>query len=388
MAKRVVVLGSTGSIGKSTLDVCENLADEVQIVGLAAGSKWELLAEQARKHRVPRVSIASPEAYVPLREALAGTDTEVLQGDEGACALVAEECDSVLAAITGAAGLPPVLEAARRGRRLCLSNKESLVLAGPILGKIAQENGCELIPVDSEHSAIFQALEAGSTKEVRKLLLTASGGPFREWSKEQIEGATREQALKHPTWEMGPQITIDSATLMNKSLEVIEARWLFDVAPEQIEIVVHPQSIIHSLVEFVDGSVMAQLGVPDMRVPIQYALTYPERRPLPTAPFDLAEIGRLTFERPDRERFPAVDLVYEVLRRGGVSGAVFNASNEVARTSFLAGAISFPQIVATTAKVLEAHAERGPARDRSTPTLEEVLEADRWAREEAAKWTR
>ncbi|MGE0708540.1 MAG: 1-deoxy-D-xylulose-5-phosphate reductoisomerase [Planctomycetota bacterium] len=388
MSKRVVVLGSTGSIGKSTLDVCGNLGDEVEVTGLAAGSQWELLAAQAREHRVPRVSIASPAAYAPLRDALAGTGIEVLQGDEGACALVAEGCDAVLAAITGAAGLPPVLEAARRGLRLCLSNKESLVLAGPILSELARENGCELLPVDSEHSAIFQALEAGNTREVRRILLTASGGPFREWGKERIAAATRAEALKHPTWEMGPFITIDSATLMNKSLELIEARWLFDVPAEQIEIVVHPQSIIHSLVEFVDGSVMAQLGVPDMRVPIQYALTYPERRPLATAPFDLAEIGRLTFERPDPERFPAVTLAYEVLRRGGVAGAVFNASNEVGRAAFLAERITFPQIVDITARVLEAHAARGPSRDVATPGLEEVLEADRWAREEAGTWIR
>lgn len=383
MAKQVVVLGSTGSIGKSTLDVCRNLGDEVEITGLAAGSQWELLAAQAREHSVPRVSIACPDAYSKLKDELAGSGIEVLHGADGACALVAERCDSVLAAITGAAGLPPVLEAARRGRRLCLSNKESLVLTGPILGKIARENGCELVPVDSEHSAIFQALQSGTAKEAKRLVLTASGGPFRTWTKEAMAAATQEEALNHPTWKMGPFITIDSATLMNKSLEVIEARWLFDVEPERIDVLCHPQSIIHSLVEFVDGSVMAQLGVPDMRVPIQYALTYPERRPLETAKFDLTQIATLTFEPVDRVKFPSVDLAYEVLRRGGVSGAVFNASNEVARLAFYEGKISFPEIVATTGRVLEEHAKSGPSRNEATPSLEEVIDADRWARERA-----
>lgn len=385
--KGLVVLGSTGSIGQSTLDVCRSMGPErVRVTGLAGGSRWELLAAQAREHKVPRVAIADPAAYKSLARELAGTGIEVLGGPEGACALVADgACDTVLAAITGAAGLPAVLEAARRGRRLCLSNKESLVLTGPILGRMARESGAELIPVDSEHSAIFQALRAGTTRETRRLILTASGGPFREWPAERIARATREEALNHPTWKMGPAITIDSATLMNKALEVVEARWLFDLPPEQIDVVIHPQSVIHSLVEFVDGSVMAQLGVPDMRVPIQYSLTYPGRLPLETAPFDLAKIGRFTFEAVDRVRFPAVDLAYDVLRRGGVAGAVFNAANEVARIAFLAGRISFPQIVRTTERVLDRHRGAGPGRDLAAPVLEDVLEADRWSREEAER---
>lgn len=383
--KGLVILGSTGSIGRSALDVCRSMGPErLRVTGIAGGSKWELLAAQAREHRVARVSIADPAAYESLARELAGTGIEVLCGAEGACALVADAaCDTVLAAITGAAGLPAVLEAARRGRRLCLSNKESLVLTGPLLGRIARESGAELVPVDSEHSAIFQALRAGTTAEARRLILTASGGPFREWPRERIERATREEALNHPTWKMGPAITIDSATLMNKALEVVEARWLFDLPPEQIDVVIHPQSIIHSLVEFVDGSVMAQMGVPDMRVPIQYALTYPGRLPLETAPFDLAAIGRLTFEAVDRSRFRAVDLAYDVLRRGGVAGAVFNAANEVARAAFLAGRIQFAAIVRTTERVMERHLVSGPGRDSLAPELEEVLEADRWAREEA-----
>ena len=383
MGKKVVVLGSTGSIGKSTLDVCRSLG--LEVTGLAAGSQWELLATQAREFNVSRVSIADPAAHRKLCEALEGTGTEVLQGEAGACALVADErCDTVLAAITGAAGLPPVLEAARKGKRLCLSNKESLVLTGPILMELARAHGAEVVPVDSEHSAIFQALQSGKTSEARKLILTSSGGPFRTWSAERIANATREEALNHPTWKMGPYISIDSATLMNKALELIEARWLFDVEADRIEIVVHPQSIVHSLVEFVDGSVMAQLGVPDMRVPIQYAITYPDRAELKTAPFDLTQIASLTFEAVDRERFPSVDLAYAVLERGGVSGAVFNASNEVARSAFFDGLIPFPSIVATTAHVLEQHAKSGPSRDAKTPELEQVLEADRWAREQAS----
>ena len=386
MKRRLVLLGSTGSIGKSTLDVCRNLGSErIVVEGLAAGSNWERLAQQAREHGARRVALADASKRARLEDALAGSGVEVLTGPDAAARLVEGECDTVLAAVTGAAGLPAVLEAARRGRRLCLSNKESLVLTGPILGELARAHGAELIPVDSEHSAIFQSLRAGSCAEARRLLLTASGGPFREWPAARMATATREEALKHPTWAMGPFITIDSATLMNKALEVIEARWLFDLPAERIEVVVHPQSIIHSLVEFVDGSVMAQMGVPDMRVPVQYALTYPARLPLETAPFDLTAIGRLTFEPVDRARFPAVDLAYEVLRRGGVAGAVFNAANEVARAAFLDGAIAFGAIVRTTGRVLERHAAAGPGRGVAAPELPQVLEADRWAREEARR---
>jgi 1-deoxy-D-xylulose-5-phosphate reductoisomerase len=368
--------------------VCRNLGPEqVDVVALAAGSQWELLAQQALEFKPKVVALASEAHVGPLREALAGSGIEVLCGED-ACrqAVPASDCDTVLASVTGAAGLPAVLEAARLGLRICLSNKESLVLAGPILTQLAREHGAELLPVDSEHSAIFQSLQSGTTREAKRLILTASGGPFREWPAEKIAAATREEALEHPTWKMGPYITIDSATLMNKSLEVIEARWLFDLPPDQIEVIVHPQSIIHSLVEFVDGSVMAQMGVPDMRVPIQFAITYPARQPLNTEAFDLASIARLTFEEVDRARFPALDLAYEVLRRGGVSGAVFNAANEVARAAFLEQeGVPFPRIVETTARVLELHAKSGPGRDADAPGLEEVLEADRWAREEARR---
>ena len=385
--RKLAVLGSTGSIGKSTLDVCRNLGPErVNVVALAAGTDHETLAAQAREFQ-PKVVTLSSDPEGKLAKALEGTGVEVLIGPEASRdAVPASGCDTVLASVTGAAGLPAVLEAARLGLRICLSNKESLVLAGPILTRLAREHGAELLPVDSEHSAIFQSLESGTAQEAKRLILTASGGPFREWSAERIANATRAEALEHPTWKMGPYITIDSATLMNKSLEVIEARWLFDLPPEQIDVIVHPQSIIHSLVEFVDGSVMAQMGVPDMRVPIQYAITYPARAPLNTAPFDLAAIANLSFEPVDRQRFPALDLAYEVLRRGGVSGAVFNAANEVARAAFLeTEGVPFPKIVQTTAEVLELHAQRGPGRDAEAPGLDEVLEADRWAREEARR---
>ncbi|MBI3725749.1 1-deoxy-D-xylulose-5-phosphate reductoisomerase [bacterium] len=390
----LVLLGSTGSIGKSTLDVVRSLGPEtVRVTGLAAGTKWEILAEQARAHRPSRVSIADGEPYVRLREALRDLPRiEILKGEEGQRQMVAApDCDAVLAAVTGAAGLPAVVEAARCGKRLCLSNKESLVVAGPIVWKLARENGSELLPVDSEHSAIFQCLRSGSPsrglgfprEDLKRIILTASGGPFRQWPNERMERASVEDALAHPTWKMGPNITIDSATLMNKALEVIEAHWLFSAPPERIDVICHPQSIVHSMVEFVDGSVVAQLGVPDMRVPIQYALTFPERRDLEVAPFDLAKIGSLTFEAVDRERFPAIDLAYTVLARGGAGGAVLNAANEVARAAFLERAIGFREITRTNARVLSRYYDgRGP-RISERPTLDEVLEADRWAREEA-----
>ena len=383
----LVVLGSTGSIGVSTLDVVKNLGPErARIVGLAAGSKWEKLAEQARALRPRFVSVSPGEPYRRLKDALAGV-CQVLEGEKGQCEMVASsDCTAVLAAVTGAAGLPAVVEAARRGKRLCLSNKESLVVAGPIVRRLARENGAPLLPVDSEHSAIFQCLRSGNgEREVKKIILTASGGPFRTWTKERMARCTVDEALAHPTWKMGPNITIDSATLMNKALEVVEAHWLFDLEADRIDTICHPQSIVHSLVEFVDGSVLAQMGVPDMRVPIQYALTYPERQPLPVATFDLAKIGRLDFEPIDHDRFPAIGLAYRVLKQGGAGGAVLNAANETARGAFLERAISFDEITRTNAHVLDRYYDgRGPRVDAS-PDLEAVLAADRWAREEATR---
>jgi 1-deoxy-D-xylulose-5-phosphate reductoisomerase len=386
--KGLVLLGSTGSIGESTLSVVDNLGpDRIQIVGLTAGRQIEKLADQARRYKARFVSCLAGEPFNKLKRELAGEPIEVLCDEAGQCEMVAHEsCDIVLAAITGAAGLPAVIEAVKNGKRLCLSNKESLVVAGPIVQQLAAQHGAELLPVDSEHSAVFQALQSGKKQEVRRLLLTASGGPFRTWSKDAMSGATVEQALDHPTWKMGPNITIDSATLMNKSLELIEAQYLFDIPPEKIEIVVHPQSVIHSLVEFVDGSVMAQLGVPDMRVPIQYALTYPERADLTTAEFNLAKIASLTFEDVDLERFPVVDLAYRVMRAGGAAGAVFNAANEVSRAAFLDRKIGFSQIVGTTGRVLDRFFNGAcPGSASSQPDLETLLKADLWAREEATR---
>ncbi len=300
--------------------------------------------------------------------------------------VASSDCTAVLAAVTGAAGLPAVVEAARGGKRLCLSNKESLVVAGPIVRRLARENGAPILPVDSEHSAIFQCLRSGDgEREVKKIIITASGGPFRTWSRERIARCTVDEALNHPTWKMGPNITIDSATLMNKALEVIEAHWLFDLPAERIETICHPQSIVHSLVEFVDGSVLAQMGVPDMRVPIQYALTFPQRQPLAVATFDLAKIGKLDFEAVDHERFPSIQLAYTVLRKGGAGGAVLNAANETSRGAFLERAISFDEITRTNARVLARYYDgQGPA-VAEHPTLEQVLQADRWAREEATR---
>ncbi|HZU98910.1 MAG TPA: 1-deoxy-D-xylulose-5-phosphate reductoisomerase [Planctomycetota bacterium] len=383
----LVVLGSTGSIGASTLDVVKNLGpDRVKVVGLAAGTKWEKLAEQARALRPLYVSAARGEPVARLRDAV-GDICRVLEGEEGQRAMVAApECTAVLAAVTGAAGLPAVVEAARTGKRLCLSNKESLVVAGPIVRRLARESGAPLLPVDSEHSAIFQCLRSGQApQEVKRIILTASGGPFRTWSAERISRCTLDEALNHPTWKMGPNITIDSATLMNKALEVIEAHWLFDLPAERIETICHPQSIVHSMVEFVDGSVMAQMGVPDMRVPIQYALTYPERAPLPVATFDLARTGKLEFEAIDHDRFPSIQLAYTVLRKGAAGGAVLNAANEVARGAFLERAIPFDDIARTNARVLARYYDGGGPAPVPAPSLEGVLEADRWARQEATR---
>lgn len=399
----LVLLGSTGSIGDSTLSVVDNLGpDRIRVIGLAAGQRVEKLAEQARKYKAEFVSCVEGEAFERLKQLLKDTDVKVLCGSEGQCQMVrSERCDTVLAAVTGAAGLPAVVETVRLGRRLCLSNKESLVMAGPLVRRLARANGAELLPVDSEHSALFQALQSGQNQEVKRLILTASGGPFRTWSKADMDKAGVEQALKHPTWKMGPNITIDSATMMNKSLELIEAQYLFDMEPERIDLIVHPQSVVHSLVEYVDGNVLAQLGVPDMRVPIQYALTYPERFELPTKAFNLAEIANLSFENMDREKFPAVNLAYQVMSHGGAAGAVFNAANEVARAAFLDERIAFGQIVSVTAQVLERFFHDSEYSDWSTASItteseadpdsegrEELallIAADRWAREEAKK---
>jgi 1-deoxy-D-xylulose-5-phosphate reductoisomerase len=381
--KRIILLGSTGSIGESTLDVVENLPGELQVVALAAHSRWERLCEQVKSYRPEAVALIDERGAVRLRAALEEEDIpppRILSGAEGLVELVrSTAADVVVGAVSGAAGLPAVLAGLETGKDLALANKEALVMAGAILTRLAREHGRQILPIDSEHSAIFQSLLAGRRDEVRTIILTASGGPFRNSSAEELARATRREALRHPTWRMGEKITIDSATLMNKALEVIEAHWLFDLPPAQIEVVIHPQSIVHSLVEFQDGSTICQLGPPDMKIPIQYALTYPRRRPLPLERLRLADVEHLTFQEPDPERFPALRLAYEVLEVGGVAPAVLNAANEVAVASFLREEISFPQIFATIEGTLRAHV---PVAE---PALDQIFTADAWARADAER---
>lgn len=381
MPRRVLILGSTGSIGRAALEVAAALRDEITVVGLAAGQGWELLAQQAAAHGVCDVAIAREEHFDRLRAALPGR-TRVRAGPEGLVEMVAEtDAEFVLAAIVGAAGLPATLRAVERGLDVGLANKESLVVAGAIIMPLAHRTGSRLIPVDSEHSAIYQALQCGRREDVRRIYLTASGGPFRTWTQSQIAEASVEAALRHPTWSMGPKITIDSATMMNKALEIVEAHHLFALREDQIEVLVHPESIIHSMVEFEDGSILAQLGPPDMRTPIQYAFTCPRRCPGPAAVLDWRSVRTLNFEPPDLERFPALRLGHEAARRGGAAGAVLNAANEAAVERFRAGEIPFGRIAWLTQEVLRRH------EDIAEPTLSQLLAADRWARQEVCAWT-
>ncbi|HTV47471.1 MAG TPA: 1-deoxy-D-xylulose-5-phosphate reductoisomerase [Phycisphaerae bacterium] len=383
--RRVAVLGSTGSIGSSTLEVVRHLGKPYRITAMTAGRNWRKLAEQALQTRPKTVVLCDPESeedFSHLKKMLAASRISVQRGSEAACAVATrEDVDIVSASVVGAAGLAPVLAAAKAGKCIALSNKETLVAAGTLVMPLVKKHKATLIPVDSEHSAIFQALRSGEPKEIHRIILTASGGPFRTWPAEKIPTATVQEALNHPNWRMGPKITIDSATLMNKALEIIEAHWLFDLPPERIDVLIHPQSIIHSMIEFVDGSVIAQLGTPDMRTAIQYALTHPRRHKGCSHRLDWAKIREMNFEQPD-ERFPALQLGYQVIRRGGTSGAVVNAANEVCNTLFREGQIPFGQIVQRTQTVLNKHLQRGFKPD---PTLEELLAADKWARQEAAE---
>ena len=378
--KRLAILGSTGSIGRSTLAVVAEHPEEFAVVGLAAGKNVELLAEQIRQFRPALVSVQDEAAAARLRE-LAGPNPapEILAGRAGALAVAtAPGVELVVSAMVGAVGLEPTLAAIRAGLPVALANKETLVAAGPLVMALAKERGAPLIPVDSEHSAIFQALQGQRRADIRRLWLTASGGPFRAWEAERLEQVTAAQALKHPNWSMGPKITIDSATMMNKALEVIEASFLFGLPVDKIGVYIHPQSIVHSLVEFVDGSVIAQLGVPDMRLPIAYALTYPRRLPLNGPPLDLCAISRLTFESPDLARFPGLALGYAAARTGGTMPAVLNAANEVAVAAFLEGRVRFMDIPRTVEATMAAH-EPCALKD-----LDQVLAVNNWAREFAA----
>lgn len=376
--KNVVLLGSTGSIGTSTIKVAEDLPDRIRLVGLAAGNNLDLLLAQSRKHQPEAISITDPTKAQELRNVL-GNAANVSSGPDGLVKLATlPSADIVLIAIVGTAGLRPALAAIRAGKDIAVASKEILVMAGEIVMSEARKQGVRVLAVDSEHSAIFQCLDGKPPDSVRKLWLTASGGPFRTTPKEEFPNITVERALKHPSWVMGRKITIDSATLFNKGLEMIEARWLFDIEMGRVAVVVHPQSVVHSMVEFVDGSMLAQLSTPDMCLPIQYALTYPDRAPSARVQTNLAKLGSLTFEEPDPERFPALQLARKAGEIGGTLPAVLNAANEVAVDAFVNRRINFPQISETVRRTMDQH------NVVSHPTLEQILEADAWARREAA----
>jgi 1-deoxy-D-xylulose-5-phosphate reductoisomerase len=381
--KRIAILGSTGSIGEQTLDVVAAHPDRFQVVSLAAGRRVERMIEQARRFQPRLVSVADPSEVPAIQSAL-GTEVEVVSADPGLLAAATEPADLVVAGLVGAVGLHPVLAAIRAGRSIGLANKEVMVMAGAMVRREAEANGVDIIPIDSEHSAIFQCLAGSQSRDIERLILTCSGGPFRTWSSAQIEKASVEQALAHPNWSMGDKISIDSATLMNKGLEVIEARWLFDVPAERVDVVVHPQSIVHSLVEYCDRSVLAQLGLPDMRVPIAVALAHPDRIELDLPRLELAELARLDFEQPDRERFPCLDLAYRAVSGSEAAPAVLNAANEIAVAAFLERRIGFPEISKLNAAVVGTHLKHHLG--ERVDDLEAVLSADGWAREAAAEW--
>ena len=378
---RIAVLGSTGSVGTSCLDVIRHHFDRMTVTGLTARSRWELLAAQSADF-APKLCVLGDESLrgaVPREQFQ--TDA-LLFGQSGIEELAAHaEVDTVVTAIVGAAGLRGTWAALEAGKRVAIANKETLVVAGPLVMQLARERGAEMIPVDSEHSAIFQALQAGQGNEVRRVVLTASGGPFRGKSSADLANVTPEMALAHPTWQMGPKISVDSATMMNKALEIIEARWLFGLEADQIDVVVHPQSILHSFVEFVDGSVIAQLSPPDMKLPIQYALTWPERLDGVCQGMDWKQAMSLELEPPDLDAFPALGLGFEVARRGGSCGVILNAANEVAVERFLNGDLKFTDIPRVCRSILDTH-NFDPA-----PTLTELFRLDQWAREETRLWT-
>jgi len=382
--RAISILGSTGSVGRSTLDVVDAFADRLRVVGLAAGSNVELLAKQIAKYRPELVSVRNEHDAAHLRVILSNAKdlppVEVVPGLEGACAVAAmPSADAVIAAIVGAAGIAPVHAALRAGKRVGIANKEVLVAAGDVMTRAAREHGGEILPVDSEHNAVHQALRAGAHEEVQRIILTASGGPFLNRDLTTFGEISIEAALAHPTWRMGAKISIDSATMMNKGLEVIEAHHLFDMPPERIDILIHPQSIVHSMVEYADGSIVAQLSTTDMKFPIQYALLYPERVAAPFARLDLAKMRTLDFLPIDTHRFPAVELAYAACRAGGSMPAVLNAANEIAVERFLAGELPFTGIVDIVERVLERHA--GSVSEIAS--VDDALHWDGWARNEA-----
>jgi 1-deoxy-D-xylulose-5-phosphate reductoisomerase len=382
--KRIAVLGSTGSIGRAALEVIRHLGRDYRVTALAARTSWRLLAEQAREFRPDRVVLCdrrhAADMHRALQKARLHGSTRLLVGKEALEEVAAlPGTDVTLLAIVGAAGLPAALAALKAGKTLAIANKEPLVMAGEMVMRAARRNGAAIIPVDSEHSGVLQALRSGARQEVRRIIITASGGPFYDLPLGRIRNATKAEALAHPTWKMGSKITIDSATMMNKALEIIEAKWLFGLEADQIEVVIHPQSIVHAFVEFRDGSMVAQMAPPDMRLPIQLALTYPKRLDGITASVSLARTGVLTFRQPDLRKFPALRLGHQAAREGGTLGAVLNAANEVAVAAFLNDRMHFGGIVETVGRVMGAH------RNTPTPTLKEILAADRWARGEAER---
>lgn len=371
--KKIAILGSTGSIGTQTLDVIRAHSDELEVVALAAGSNKERLKEQIREFHPELVSLSDEKKAQELKEELAGEAVEVLCGMDGLIEVAGiDSADVVVTAVVGMMGILPTMEAIRKGKDIALANKETLVTAGHLIIPMAREYGVSILPVDSEHSAIFQCLQGEPKKALDKILLTASGGPFRGKSAEFLETVTLEDALNHPNWSMGPKITIDSSTMVNKGLEVMEAKWLFGVDYSQIEVVVQPQSIIHSMVQYIDGAVIAQLGTPDMRVPIEYALFYPERRSLPGDRLDFSKLSQITFEKPDYKVFRGLSLAIEAGKTGGTMPTVFNAANERAVAKFLKGEIKYTDIVRSIEKCMDAH------KVSAHPDLEEILATEQW----------
>jgi 1-deoxy-D-xylulose-5-phosphate reductoisomerase len=380
MSRAVAVLGSTGSIGTQSLEVIKELG--YKVVSLAAGTRIEQLAEQIREFQPELVSVKDEAHAVLLRERLGSTKVEIMYGQVGLReAARVSSADLVVTAVVGAMGIEPTLTAIHAGKSIALANKETLVSAGEIVLEAVKQKSVSILPVDSEHSAIFQCLQDRPKREVEKLILTASGGAFRSLSRSELLHVSIGDALKHPNWAMGPKITVDSATMMNKGLEIIEAKWLFDVTPEQIDVLIHPQSVIHSMVEYVDGSILAQLGSADMRIPIQYALTYPQRSPSNWPRLSFEKMRQLDFYAPDFERFPALRLAYDALRAGGTMPCVLNAANEQAVQRFLQGAIAFHQIESLIERVMDAHTIE------YHPDLMQILNVDKWARQELdAQW--
>lgn len=378
MNKNISILGSTGSIGVQALQVAKNLG--IRVSALTANSSIEVLKEQMLEFKPDLVSVGTPELARRLEALTGDTETEIRYGMDGMIAAATMEgVDTVLTSVVGIAGLIPTVEAIRKGKNIALANKETLVTAGDIVMSLASTHGVHILPVDSEHSAIFQCLMGNNRRDVSKIILTASGGPFRGKTPEFLEGVTLKDALNHPNWKMGAKITIDSSTLMNKGLEVIEAKWLFGMEPSEIQVLVHPQSIIHSMVEYQDGSVMAQLGSPDMRLPIQLALTYPGRASNEFSRLDLLKTGPLTFEEPDFNTFPCLRLAFEALQEGGTMPAVLNGANEIAVELFLKEKIRFASIPGIIEGVMQKHVKH------SAPTLDDIIEGDRWARETALR---